>query len=184
MSAGGLARAGRIAALFASAALCACAMPRGTDALAPAVAGRLSLQVEATPERPAHSLSAAFDLRGSAHRGELQLSTPLGITLAAAYWGPGEARLVTPQGERRFADLEALSVEALGEALPLRALPDWLQGRPWPGAPSRASDVAQPRGFEQLGWSVDLARFNTGWLQARRATPPVVSLRAQLDSTP
>jgi outer membrane lipoprotein LolB len=176
--------AGRIAALCAVVALCACAAPRGTDTLAPAVAGRLSLQVDASPERPAHSLSAAFDLRGTAHSGELQLSTPLGITLAAAYWGPGEARLVTAQGERRFADLEALSFEALGEALPLRALPDWLRGRPWPGAPSRSSDVTQPPGFEQLGWTVDLARFDAGWLQARRSKPPVVSLRAQLDAMP
>jgi hypothetical protein len=39
-------------------------------------------------------------------------------------------------------------------------------------------------GFVQLGWSVDLARFDSGQLLAWRPGPPAVRLRAQLDSTP
>ena len=80
------------------------------------VSGRLSVQVDATAERPAQSLSASFDLQGSAERGELRLGTPLGTTLALASWSPDEARLATPQGERRFANLEGLSREVFGEA--------------------------------------------------------------------
>ena len=148
-----------------------------------AISGRLALQVEATPERPAQSLSAGFDLFGDATRGELRLSTPLGTTLAAAYWAPGQARLVTPDGERRFDDLDALSRDTFGESLPLRALPDWLQGRPWPGADAARALSAGP-GFEQLGWTVDLAGFDAGQWRASRAGPPAVRVRAQLDRQP
>lgn len=169
-----------LAAAWLLAAGCASTPPVGQDVTY--VAGRLALQVDATAERPAQSLSAAFELRGDAQRGELRLNSPLGTTLAAAYWGPGEARLVTPQGERRFDDLDALSRDTFGENLPLRALPDWLQGRPWPGA---ADQPLQPGpGFEQLGWRIDLARIDAGQLQARRDTPPAVRLRVQKDAVP
>ena len=112
--------------------------------------------------------------------GELHLSTALGTTLAAAFWGPGEARLVTPEGEQRFADLDALSLHAFGETLPLRALPDWLRGRPWAGAAEPARPLPSSPGFEQLGWAVDLTRFDDGQLQARRAAP-ATRLRVQLE---
>jgi outer membrane lipoprotein LolB len=168
--------------LAATLALAGCAAvppaPTGSQALA----GRLALQVDAMPDRPAQSISASFDLRGSAEQGELRLSTPLGTTLAAAFWGPGEARLVTPQGEKRFDDLDALSRDAFGESLPLRALPDWLQGRPWPGAAEQALPLQPGPGFVQLGWTIDLTRFDSGQLQAWRAGPPAVRLRAQLDT--
>ena len=39
-------------------------------------------------------------------------------------------------------------------------------------------------GFAQLGWHIDLARFDSGLLQARRAGPPAVRLRAQIDRAP
>jgi outer membrane lipoprotein LolB len=168
------------ATLLAALALAGCA------ALPPpepgTIVGRLALQVEAHDGRPAQSLSAAFDLRGTAERGQLRLSTPLGTTLAAAYWGPGEARLVTPQGERRFDDLDALSRDAFGEGLPLRALPDWLQGRPWPGTTEAARPLQPGPGFVQMGWTIDLARFDSGQLSASRAGPPAVRLRAQMDT--
>jgi outer membrane lipoprotein LolB len=36
-------------------------------------------------------------------------------------------------------------------------------------------------GFEQLGWSVNLARFDEAWVTARRAQAPAVTVRAKLD---
>lgn len=172
-----------------AAGLLALILVAGCAALLPAagvdtVSGRLSLQVDAQGSRPAQRFNAAFDLSGNAERGSLQLNSPVGTTLAQARWAPGEARLVTPQGEQRFDDLEALSVKSLGEALPLRALPDWLRGRPWPDAPSRTLRGAAAPGFEQLGWTIDLARFDAGWLDATRAGPPIVHLRARLDAAP
>lgn len=139
--------------------------------------GRMSLRVDASPGREAQSLNAAFDLRGSGSQGELRLMSPLGTQLVAARWQPGAVMLTTPEGEQRFASLEALSRQALGEAVPLAALPDWLAGRPWPDAPHQS----QPDGFAQLGWQVQTQRLAEGWISARRDAPPLVQLRVKLD---
>lgn len=142
----------------------------------------MSIQVDATPERAEQRFTAAFDLVGTAERGHLQLNSPLGITVASAQWSPGEVRLITPEGERRFADLESLSREALGENLPLRALPDWLSARPWPAAPSQP--LPSNAGFEQLDWQVDLSRYDKGFVRAERRKPSLVVLQVRLDAQP
>lgn len=139
------------------------------------------MQVSATERTSAQSLTAGFELRGRPEAGEIELATSLGTLLAQARWSPTEVLLVTPQGTRRFADLDELSRETLGEALPLAALFDWLRGRPWPGAPSSALDGSQRTGFAQLGWEVDLDRFEAGLVTARRPAAPAVQLRVQLD---
>lgn len=172
----------RVPALAAGAGLAmltlaGCATRPPADLSSPWTSGRLSVRVEATPERPASSLDADFDLRGDGRRGELRLSTPLGSRLATARWSADEAVLDTGQGETRYADLDALSRAALGEVLPLRALPDWLAGRPWPGAES----ASRPAGFEQLGWRVSLAAWADGRIDAVREQPPRVSVRVRLE---
>ncbi len=183
MSVGRSARAGCSAALLFAAALlagCATPLPRpATSAQAgdDQMAGRLAVRVAAMGDRPERSVNVAFDLRGRPEAGQIDLTTPLGSIVAQARWGPGEVLLVTPQGERRFSDLDALSREALGEAIPVAALFDWLRGRPWPGAASRA----EAEGFSQLGWRVDLSRQGDGLVLAQRAQPPAVSVRAVLD---
>ena len=159
------------------AALSGCATPPALPDEAP-TAGRLALRIEATPGRPAQSLSVAFELRGHAKRGQMVLISPIGTQLALARWAPGEASLDSGDGPRGFASLEALAEAAFGEALPLAAWPDWLAGRPWPGAPHRAVEG----GFEQLGWQVETAGLAEGLLQARRDAPPRVSLRVRLDN--
>jgi len=70
----------------------------------------------------------------------------------------------------------------LGESLPLAALFDWLRGRPWPGATSRPLPAPGGVGFEQLGWVVDLARFDQAAVAASRARAPAVTVRAKLDA--
>lgn len=172
-----LARSRRAAALIAAVLISACATRPPESAASPWTSGRLVVRVDADRQQPARSIAAAFDLRGSDERGELRLVSPLGTLLATAVWSPGEARLVTSQGESRFGDLDELARAALGETLPLRALPDWLLGRPWMGAASRA--LAD--GFEQLGWQVALARLPEGQLDVRRDAPPVVTVRVLLD---
>ena len=144
---------------------------------APDLAGRLAVRVEAFEGAPARSLSTQFELRGNAQAGELQLTTPLGSTAAQARWRPGAAELITADGTRNFADLDALASELLGEALPLAALIEWLRGRPWAGAAS----VAGSSGFEQLGWRIDLSRFTEGWVLAGRERAPTLSVRARLE---
>ena len=164
-------------ALSAAALLAACATaPRRTGP--EWLSGRLAIRVEASDGQPARALSSAFELRGDGNEGELRLTSPLGTSVAQARWAPGEAVLTSSDGERRYADLDALARDTLGEALPLRALPSWLRGRPWPGAPSAATDA----GFTQLGWQVELSEFAAaGVLQVSRGAAPAVSLRARLN---
>ncbi len=157
--------------------LAGCATRPPSIADMPWTSGRLAVRVEATETSPLRSASAGFDLRGSAEVGELRLLSPLGTLLAQTRWSPTEVLLSTPDGTRRFEDLDSLSRETLGEALPLRALPDWLAGRPWRGAPSQPRDD----GFAQLGWQVQVAQLSEGLLLARRETPPAVTLRARIE---
>lgn len=172
-----------IAAASAAAVLAGCvSVPRGGAGLAgESFSGRLSIRVEAEGAAPARSLSAAFDLRGGPSAGRLDLSTPLGSVLAQARWSPSHVVLATPRGETNFSDLDALTREVLGESLPVAALFDWLQGRPWPGAPSTPAIGESGAGFEQLGWAVSLARFDEALVSARRESPPPVTVRIKLD---
>ena len=163
--------------MAAATSLSACVTAPPPAGGAPWTTGRLSLRADATPQQPAQSLSAAFELRGSGEAGELRLNSPLGTQLVAATWAPGQALLRTPEGERRFSSLEELSRQALGESLPLGALPDWLVARPWPAA----AHTRNADGFEQLGWLVVTTRFAEGWVTAQRGTPPAVQLRVKLD---
>lgn len=173
------------AALLLLLSACAAPPPAGGPALT--AAGRLSVRVDAAAERPAQSLSAGFEWRGNGERGALTLFSPLGTQVAQAQWAPGEATLLTAEGSARFMGLEELAERALGERVPLGAWPDWLAGRPWPGAPSMpwgaaGAATADGSGFEQLGWQVDTSRLAAeGRLLARRAAPPVVTVRIVLD---
>lgn len=164
----------RAVAALAAAVLAGCA------SLAPPVvgdrlAGRLSVRVEGDAQR---SFSSAFELSGSAERGRLTLTSPLGLQLGRAEWSPGRAELDDGRERRVYADLQDLAEQALGERVPIAALFDWLRGRPTPAAPSEP----RPGGFEQLGWSVDVARRDEGWIEARRLNGPAVSVRARLEA--
>lgn len=145
------------------------------------IAGRLAVRVEGVDGAAPRALNAGFELEGNPVQGRLNLATPLGTMLAQVRWAPGQARLVTPQDETDFADLDSLTAQLLGESLPVAALFDWLRGRPWPAAASEANpDRAEP-GFRQLGWTVNLASFGEALVLARRERAPVVSVRAKLD---
>jgi outer membrane lipoprotein LolB len=164
-----------LACVATAAALLGCATPppplEGEQ-----LSGRLSMRVDGDATR---SFQAGFELAGTPERGRLLLTTPIGTQVAQAEWSPSEVRLVSSDGVRVYPDLESLAVDALGERVPLAALFDWLNGRPWGGA---ASTPTPPSGFEQLGWQVDLARRAEGWVEARRVAPPVVTVRAKLDA--
>ena len=141
-------------------------------------AGRLAVAVDVQGDAPPRAFSGSFELRGDATRGTLTLASPLGTAVAEGRWQPAEALLVTPRETRRYATLGELTRDALGEAVPLEALFDWLQGRPAPGAAS----VPAERGFLQLGWRVDTSGLADGRLQARRVAPePAVDVRIRLD---
>lgn len=163
----------------------------GVDTLdenAPRLTGRFSLQLPPGSAGHNRSTTANFELLGTAGRGRLELSTPLGSLVARVHWQPGLAWLQTPDGDRTYEDVDGLTQELLGEPLPVQALFDWLQGRPWPQARQQAvPDGFQ--GFQQLGWQVDLRRFADGLLVAQRLDPrnaatPLATLRLKLDAAP
>lgn len=173
-------RSPRLVPALALALLTACATPRVDPSLAgPALSGRLAVRVDGEPAR---AVSAAFELRGDAQRGMLVLTSPIGATLAQARWSPQETVLSVPGSEQRYADLDDLAQQALGERLPMAALFEWLRGQPWDRAPS-APLPDGTAGFAQLGWQVRLDRYqDQGLVDARRGEPPpAVSVRARLD---
>lgn len=173
--AGGWCPGWRVAVSVCAALLTACASlpppPAG------ALSGRLSLRVDG---QPARAISAGFELTGDAQRGSLVLSGPLGTTAAQASWAPGVAVLHSGSSATRHADLDSLGQAALGEALPMAALFDWLRGRAWAGAPSQPRTDGQP-GFLQLGWQIDLSRWSDGALEAVRPAPPAITVRARVE---
>ena len=184
------------------AAACTTVPPAPPSEASDVLSGRLALRVEPVANEAPRSVSAAFDLRGDSRAGSLGLSTPLGSMLAQARWSPVEVVLTTPRETRRFASLDELTREALGESVPIEAWFDWLRGRPWPGAPNApvgaapvdvgavasaerapsAASAASAPGFRQLGWRVDLSQFGAGTIAAVREAPaPIVTVRIRLD---
>ncbi len=173
---------GLLAAILGVAQLLGCATPPASPPPVPAdvttLSGRLAVRVAAQEGTPARSLSALFDLRSPDGRaGELDLSTPMGTLMGRARWDTQQVRLITPEGERQYPSLEALSDDVLGENVPVQALFDWLQGRPWSQA---ASTPLPDGGFTQLGWTVRLDRLSDGVIVAERAAPPLVTVQARL----
>lgn len=179
-------------AVLGATALAGCnSVPRasGADAAAlaqaPRLTGKFGLIVPAGPggQPRGQNVNASFELLGDPRRGQLEMSTPMGSLVARVSWQPGSAWVKTPDGDRAYDDIDALTQELLGEALPVQALFDWLRGRPWPQAPSRAADGT---GFQQLGWQVDLRRFGDQLISAQRLNPngsePLATLRLKLDA--
>ncbi len=141
-----------------------CALTPPASSGGPRWSGRLSLQVQG---RDDGSFSAGFDLQGSPAQGELSLSTPLGGTAALLQWAPGQASLRAPgQPARVASSLDDLLAQALGTAIPVAALFDWLVGIPTPAA----------------GWQADLSQHAAGRLRARRLAAPAADLRIVLEA--
>ncbi|MGV3728874.1 lipoprotein insertase outer membrane protein LolB [Hydrogenophaga sp.] len=121
--------------------------------------GRLALQVQSAPPQ---SFSAGFDLRGAPAAGELQLTSPLGNTLATVVWTAESAELRQGGQVTRRGSLDELTAELSGTVVPVAALFGWLRGEP----------------VDVPGWQADLSRQSEGRISARRSTPlPTAELR-------
>jgi outer membrane lipoprotein LolB len=164
-------------ALLMALALAGCAQLQKAQP-APTGESRLSGRISVTVAGDVHNRgtggAASFELFGGPEAGRLELTSPLGTLVARATWQPGLVALQTPDRERRFDDLDALTREMLGETVPVAALFDWLNARPWPAAPHQRT----AGGFEQLGWRIEP---KPPALVATRLSDPVVTLRAKLD---
>lgn len=160
--------------------LAGCANRPPPTASATALAGRMILQIGATPSQPARQWSAGFELRGTARAGELDLTSPLGTVVAQARWQPGMVELSQGAERLRFDSLPDLARQLLGETVPLEALFDWLRGRPEPQAPHEVTAA----GFLQQGWDIDLTGLAAGTFTAKRSSEPTITLRARLEGAP
>lgn len=150
--------------------------PPGGDVLT----GRLILQIGPSESQLPRQWSAGFELRGTARRGVLDLTSPLGTLVAQARWQPGQAELLQGTDIVQFAGLAELSRQLLGEVVPLEALYDWLRGRPAPETPHEPTEA----GFVQHGWRVEITGLAQGLFVARRAAAPMITLRARLEGAP
>ncbi len=166
----------RFAPFFLALALAGCAqLPQTPPATNESrLSGRISVTVAGDVHNRGTGGAASFELFGGPTAGRLELTSPLGSLVARASWQPGLVTLQTPNDERRFDDLDALTRELLGETVPVAALFDWLQARPWPAA----AHSKTASGFEQLGWRIEP---KLPALVATRLANPVVTLRARLD---
>jgi len=152
--------------------------------------GKLGVRTDAAPNQPARSMSGQFELSGGASSGQLVLTSPIGTTIARARWSdpvgaqgtPSRIELEADGGTTHYATLEDMMQRAIGDQLPLAAMFDWLEGRPWPAAPAQRS--ADGMSFEQLGWHVDLARLaDDRLIDAQRPLPkPALHVRVKLDA--
>lgn len=133
--------------------------------------GRLSVKIDAldtqAPGPPqGQFFSAAFELTGDAHKGELTLLSPLGNVLALLTWTPITATMNANGTARNFDSLDALIHHAAGVAIPVASLFSWLAGHEIPTA----------------GWQADLSEYSSGRLVARRTAPlPNAELRLALE---
>ncbi|CAM3419485.1 outer membrane lipoprotein LolB [Cupriavidus taiwanensis] len=87
----------------------------------------------------------------------LDLVSPLGQTLAVVTATPSGATLDLPnQPPRNAPEVDTLMEEALGFALPVAGMRDWLHGRATQGSPARATRDEQGRlaTLAQNGWTV------------------------------
>ena len=127
--------------LYAAAAA-AGVLAAGCAAVPPApavvISGRLAVVVAAHAGEPARQLAGSFELRGDAQRGQLDLVSPLGVTIARARWAPDRVELDAAEGPIAYASLDELTDRTFGEPMPVAALFDWLRGRPRGGSPARA----------------------------------------------
>jgi len=145
--------------------------------------GQLSIKLQAFQAQPAKGVSMGFFFQGSARRGQLDLMTPLGSQVARIHWAPGLAILSSiDKDDQQFSDIDDLSTQALGEAIPLPALMDWLQGHPSDALPAPTN--ATPTGFEQGGWHIGTSEITEGKLLAERPQSDTlrgVTIRIRLD---
>lgn len=164
--------------LLLAAATCIAAacttLPRTT--VAPdgfALAGRVAVR------NGDEAASARVDWRHAAAADDLLVSTPLGAGIAEITRRENVYTLVTAQGERFSAnDPERLTEQALGWALPLAGLPDWVQGRPQPGVPAEARyDGDRLAELRQLGWTIEY----TGYDESSRRPKRMRITRGSLD---
>lgn len=136
------------------------AVPR--DAFA--IAGRLSAR------HAGEGLSTHFRWEHDKGRDTLQLSSPLGETIARMSGEEGRVELERADGSRQSAaSWDELTSRGLGWKLPVSGLAWWIQGVPDPRSPFTWEGTSNPRVLRQEGWTI----VYTGASTAAGMTRPI-----------
>ena len=165
---------------IAALALAACAtLPQPS---APPGEGAFELQGRVAVRYGSDGASGNVAWRHSAENDELLITSFLGQGIARLRRSDGEVRLLADGKEHRAPDAETLTEQVLGWRLPLGGLPDWVQGRPGPGAADVRRDAAgRIVGFVQDDWKVEYQDFEGARPSRLRLARPNLEIRLIVD---
>ncbi len=143
-------------ALGASVAGCASLAPELAPAETFSLVGRVAVRYGA------EAASGRVTWRHGDATDDLLIASPLGQGIAEITRRDGVYTLVTARDERfTAADPERLTEQALGWTLPLRGLPDWVQGRPQPGFDAEPRyEGGRLAELRQLGWTIEYSGYD------------------------
>ncbi len=171
--------------------LTACASPQriGSDARTDAFerTGRFALNVQNFGGKR-DAVQGGFAWHDDGRKLTLDLSNPLGNTLARVDVAPGQATLTRSSGEQeRAGHPDALVELVLGSPMPVAGLRDWLRGKTGDARIDglQKNEDGQIAAFSQDGWRVQLSRYDAAGprlLQLHRGDPNRdISLRLVID---
>ncbi|GAB7128451.1 lipoprotein insertase outer membrane protein LolB [Silvimonas sp. JCM 19000] len=136
----------------AAALLAACATPPAP----PRSAGELVATGRVAVKLPSENNLANFSWRDDGKQAQLDLSSPLGNTVAELTFDGKTARLRDQAGKETVAATpDDLLKARTGWELPAGGLRYWIQGKADPSSPAAVRDTEQGRHIEQAGWSID-----------------------------
>jgi len=136
----------------------------------PAGEGEFALAGRVAVRYGAEAASGRVTWRHSAAADELLIASPLGQGIAEITRRNGAYTLVASEGQRYTAgDAERLTEQALGWALPLGGLSDWVQGRPQPGVPAWTRyEGERLTELQQAGWTIEYLEYDEAVRRPRR----------------
>lgn len=153
------------------------------------LSGRFAATADFGERRESVSGRFMVEVRGT--RQSIDLSTPVGTTVARIEIEPGRATATGPQLQTASGpDADMLVEDLIGWRLPVAGLADWIEGRPSPSRPSSAQrDGDRISEIEQDGWTIRYPEYSGVTQRPRRlllerapdGTAPAVSVRLIVD---
>jgi len=118
--------------------------------------GRIGVQTEG------RGFSGSTRWQHASARDNIALFSPMGGQVANIEANPSGVVLVDSDGKSYHAqDAETLTQKTLGWQLPMKGLPDWVLGRPAPGAvdDARWDQAGRLTRLKQHGWDISYAQY-------------------------
>jgi len=162
--------------IAAVAALAACATPSSrveSPAATTAAAGAFTAEGRISARRGNEGVAGQFTWRHEPPRDTIDLTSPLGQTIARLEGDTQSVRIERSDGRNDAAqDWDTLTERSLGVTLPVTGLSSWLQGAPRDGTQFTLERDARnrPSLLRQDGWEVAYAYGDDGATRAARLT--------------